>query len=182
MLCTEGKGLSHALATNRQKKIDGICSIIKAKIYCAHHCYRRCHPTGASAAADYPLSHAGILSHPVLIPLLDTVPTRSRAYMLQESTQDTERTFRSRENTRQSEANCIATRRRLRSPRRLRSMSPKSTATPLSAASGNSRTIGLGKKSQKAKENKAQKMDGFLVLEDMPDTDIIMILKTQLKP
>ena len=57
-------------------------------------------------------------------------------------------------------------------------MSPKSTATPLSAASGNSRTRGSGKKSQKAKENEAQKINGFLVLKDMPDTDIIMILET----
>ena len=60
-------------------------------------------------------------------------------------------------------------------------MSPKSTATPLSTASGNSRTRGSGKKSQKAKENEAQKKDGFLVLEDMPDTNITMIPETQLE-
>ena len=61
-------------------------------------------------------------------------------------------------------------------------MTPKSTATPLLAMSGNSRTRGSGKKSQKAKENEAQKKDGFLVLEDMPDTDITIIPETQLEP
>ena len=61
-------------------------------------------------------------------------------------------------------------------------MSPKSTATPLSTASGNSRTRSSGKNSQKVKENEAQRKDGFLVLEDMPDTDITMIAETQLKP
>ena len=63
-------------------------------------------------------------------------------------------------------------------------MSSKTTATPLSTASGNSRTRGAGKKSQKVRENKAQKRasfsdtDGFSVLEDMPDADVAMILET----
>ena len=102
--------------------------------------------------------------------------------MPSESTQDTDRTFRSREDTRQREANHTATPRRLRSPRRSRSMSPKSTVTPLSTASGNSRTRGTGKKSQKVRENEAQKKAGFSVLEDMPDTDVTMIPETQLEP
>ena len=56
------------------------------------------------------------------------------------------------------------------------------SAKSISTASGNSRTRGSGKKSQKAKENEAQKKDGFLVLEDMLDTDITMIPETQLEP
>ena len=61
-------------------------------------------------------------------------------------------------------------------------MSPKATKTPLSTASGNSRTRGSGKKSQKVKENEAQKEEGLTILEDLSDTDIIIIPETQLKP
>ena len=112
------------------------------------------------------------LPPPAPIPLLDTVPPRSEACMPSESTQDTDKAFRSREDMRQREANYTAIRRRSRSPRRSRSMSPKTTATPLSTASGNSRTRGAGKKSQKVRENAAQNKagfsdtDGFSVLED----------------
>ena len=104
-----------------------------------------------------------------------------------ESTQDTDKAFRLREDTRQREANHTATQRRSRSPRRSRSMSPKTTATPLSTVSGNSRTRGAGKKSLKVRENEAQKKaglsdtDGFSVLEDMPDADVTMIPETQLE-
>ena len=149
-------------------------------IHCIHHYCRRRHPAGASATADYPLSHSGTLPSPLSVPisLLDTDPTRSRAYMLQESTQNIERIFRSRKSTRQSKADRTTTLKRLKSPRRSRSISPKSIATPLSTVSGNLRTRGLGKKSQKAKKNKTQKKDSFLVLEDMSDIDIIIILDT----
>ena len=61
-------------------------------------------------------------------------------------------------------------------------MSPKATKTPLSTASGNSRTRGSSKKSQKAKENEAQKEEGLAVFEDSPDTDITIIPETQLEP
>ena len=67
-------------------------------------------------------------------------------------------------------------------------MSPKTIAIPLSIASGNSRIRGAGKKSQKLRENEAQKKagfsdtDGFLVLEDMPDANITMIQEIQLVP
>ena len=61
-------------------------------------------------------------------------------------------------------------------------MSPKATKTPLSTASGNSRTRGFGKKSQKAKENEAQKEEGLVVFEDSSDTDITIIPETQLEP
>ena len=63
-------------------------------------------------------------------------------------------------------------------------MSPKTTATPLSTASGNSRTNGAGKESQKVRENEAQKragfsdIDGFSLLKDMPDADVAMIPET----
>ena len=61
-------------------------------------------------------------------------------------------------------------------------MSPKATKTPLSTASGNSRTRGSGKKSQKVKENEAQKEEGLTILEDLSDTDITIIPETQLEP
>ena len=61
-------------------------------------------------------------------------------------------------------------------------MSPKTTKTPLSTASGNSKTRGSGKKSQKAEENEAQKEEGLIILEDSPDTAITIIPETQLEP
>ena len=61
-------------------------------------------------------------------------------------------------------------------------MSPKATKTPLLTASGNLRTRGSSKKSQKAKENKAQKEEGLVVFKDSLDTDIIIIPETQLEP
>ena len=61
-------------------------------------------------------------------------------------------------------------------------MSPKkSTATPLSTASGNLRNRGSGKKSQKVKENEAQKKDGLSVPEES-DAEITIIPETQLEP
>ena len=67
-------------------------------------------------------------------------------------------------------------------------MGPKSITTPHLTARGNSRARGAGKKSQKVRENEAQKkvgfldIDGFSVFKDMPDADIIMIPETQLEP
>ena len=61
-------------------------------------------------------------------------------------------------------------------------MSSKATKTPLLTASGNSRTRGSGKKSQKAKENEGQKEKGLTVLKDLSNTDITIIPETQLKP
>ena len=61
-------------------------------------------------------------------------------------------------------------------------MSLKIIVTPLLIVSGNSRTRGSREKSQKAKENEAQKKDGFLILKDMSNTDIIINPETQLEP
>ena len=61
-------------------------------------------------------------------------------------------------------------------------MSPKAIKTPLLTASGNSRIRGSGKKSQKVKENKAQKEKGLIILKNLSDTDILIIPETQLKP
>ena len=57
-------------------------------------------------------------------------------------------------------------------------MSPKATKTPLSTVSGNSRTKSSGKKLQKVKKNEAQKEENLIILEDLSNTDIIIIPET----
>ena len=99
--------------------------------------------------------------------------------MPSENVQNSDRAYRTRENTHQHKVNRL---RKLRSLRRLRSMSSKAIKTPLLTASGNLRTRGSGKKSQKAKKNKGQKEKGLTVLKDLSNTDIIIIPETQLEP